>query len=486
MRKTKIVCTIGPASDNLEVMEKLIKAGMNVMRLNFSHGTHEDQQIKVDLLRQLNKKLGTSVAYMLDTKGPEIRTGIYEDGKKHEIKKGQKITLTVRDVKNTDEVIALSYKGLANDVKAGDHILVADGLVDFVIDQVEGPDMKCSALNNGTLGNQKNVNVPGVKLNIESMTEKDRSDLKFAVDNDLDYISASFIRKPQDVIDIKNYLKSLGNEDIKIISKIENQEGIDNFDEILKVTDGVMVARGDLGVGVDCALVPVYQKMMIRKTVAAGKPVITATQMLESMQVNPRPTRAEASDVANAVFDGTSCVMLSGESAQGAYPVESVTIMERIARYAEDSIDYWKRFKKKNIEKLTNFGKVDINNEKDFEKESSFAVCCSALFSNANAIVVISETSDRPSILASFKPACPIFVITSNEKTQRQMSMESGVYAILLPKAEDFDTTLKNGIDELKKQGLLKSGDTVVLSGKYTDDNTSYIKSEATGAILKI
>lgn len=487
MRKTKIVATIGPASEDSKILEQLIKAGMNVMRLNFSHGTHEEHLRKVKTLRMLNEKLGTSIAFMLDTKGPEIRTGLYDDGKKHQLTKGEKITLTTRDVPCTDKVISLSYHDLHKDVKVGDHILVCDGLLDFQIDKINGTEMECTILNDGLLGDQKNVNVPGVKLNMPAMTDKDKSDLKFAVENDFDYISASFIRKPQDIIEMKNYLKSLGSENIKIISKIENQEGIDNFDEILKVTDGIMVARGDLGVGVEMALVPIYQKMMIKKTVAAGKSVITATQMLESMQQNPRPTRAEVSDVANAVYDGTSCVMLSGESAQGDYPLESVATMEKIVRYTENSIDYLKRFKKNNIDKLSEFGKVTISNERDFKKESNFAVCCSAIFSNADAIIAISEHGETPQILSSLRPACPIFVITANEKTYRQMSLEFGVKAVYIPNVHDFNKILDAGINELKNEGLLKDGNTVVISGKYSNsDKTSYLKSEATGSIIKI
>ena len=485
MRRTKIVATIGPASEDPKVLEQLIKAGMNVMRLNFSHGTHEEHLRKVNVLRMLNEKLGTSVAFMLDTKGPEIRTGLYEDGKKHQITKGQKLTLTVRDVPCDDNTISLSYKGLPGDVFVGGHILVQDGLLDFLIDEIDGQDIKCTAQNNGLLGDQKNVNLPGTKINLAAMTEKDKSDLKFAVDNGFDFISASFIRKAQDVIDIKNYLKSLGGENIKIISKIESQEGIDNFDEILKVTDGIMVARGDLGVGVDMALVPIYQKMMIKKTIAAGKSVITATQMLESMQENPRPTRAEVSDVANAVYDETSCVMLSGESAQGNYPLESVATMEKIARTTETDVNYWKRFKERNIERLTNLGKAS-DSESEFKKDANFAVCCSALFSNATAIVVVTEHGETPKIISSFRPACPIFVITANEQTHRQMSLEFGVKSVYIPNVHDFDKILNAGIDELKKEDLLKSGDTVVLSGKYPTDDKSYLKSEATGAIITV
>ena len=350
MKKTKIICTIGPASESPEVLEQLIKAGMNVMRLNFSHGDHAEHLEKVKTLRALNEKLGTNVAFMLDTKGPEIRTGSFGTDQKTTMsfEKGDKITLTTRDVEGTKDLLSISYKGLPNDVEVGGHILIDDGLVDLVIDKIDGTEIECTLQNAATLKGRRGVNVPGAKLQLAAMTEKDKDDLKFAVENDFDFIAASFIRKAQDVIDMKEYLKSLGNTDIKIISKIENQEGLDNFDEILKVTDGIMVARGDLGVEIPEEAVPAAQKMMIRKTVEAGKTVITATQMLESMQKNPRPTRAEVSDVANAVYDGSSCVMLSGESAQGEYPINAVAAMNKIVIAAENDISYWKRFKKKN------------------------------------------------------------------------------------------------------------------------------------------
>ena len=311
-----------------EVLEQLIKAGMNVMRLNFSHGDHEEHLAKVNTLRKINKKLGTNVAFMLDTKGPEIRTGSFGDDQKTKVsfEIGDKITLTTRNVEGSKDLLSVDYAGLPQDVEVGGHILIDDGLIDLIIDEISDTEIKCTFLNSGTLKGRRGVNLPNAKLQLPAMTEKDKSDLKFAVENDFDFIAASFIRKAQDIIDMKDYLKSLGNDKIKIIAKIENQEGLDNFDEILKVTDGVMVARGDLGVEIPEELVPAAQKMMIKKTVAAGKPVITATQMLESMQKNPRPTRAEVSDVANAVYDGTSAVMLSGESAQGDYPVNAVKI----------------------------------------------------------------------------------------------------------------------------------------------------------------
>ena len=469
MKKTKIICTIGPASESPEVLEQLIKAGMNVMRLNFSHGDHAEHLEKVKTLRALNEKLGTNVAFMLDTKGPEIRTGSFGTDQKTTMsfEKGDKITLTTRDVEGTKDLLSISYKGLPNDVEVGGHILIDDA---------------------ATLKGRRGVNVPGAKLQLAAMTEKDKDDLKFAVENDFDFIAASFIRKAQDVIDMKEYLKSLGNTDIKIISKIENQEGLDNFDEILKVTDGIMVARGDLGVEIPEEAVPAAQKMMIRKTVEAGKTVITATQMLESMQKNPRPTRAEVSDVANAVYDGSSCVMLSGESAQGEYPINAVAAMNKIVIAAENDISYWKRFKKKNIEKLTTYKREDLSSDLAFKKQSNFAVCCSAMFANADAIIAVSEHGNTPALLSSFKPACPIYVITANPKTYRQMAILSNVTAILIPNEYNFEKILTKGIKELKDKGLLKENDTVVLSGGLSsaDLKDHVLATQATGAIIRI
>lgn len=487
MRKTKIVATIGPASQSPEVLEQLIKAGINVMRLNFSHGDHEEQLGKVKTLRMLNEKLGTSVAFLLDTKGPEIRTGSFEDGKKHEFKAGQKITVIPGNVPCTDDVISLSYVDLVKDVKVGGHILISDGLLDLVIDKILDNKLECTVQNTGIIGDKKNANLPGANVNLEAITQKDIADIKFAVEHNLDYIAASFIRKPQDVIEIKNLLKELGGENIKIISKIENQQGIDNFDEILKVSDGIMVARGDLGSEIDIATLPVVQKMMIKKTIAIGKPVITATQMLESMQKNPRPTRAEVSDVANAVYDGTSAIMLSGESAQGDYPVNCVQIMDKIAKFAENSIDYWGRFKKNNVGKLSSFINIDDSDPRKFKKEVNFSVCCSAIFSEAKAIIAVSEHGETPSILSSFKPGCPIYVITANEKTCRQMSLEFGIQTIYIPNVYNFDEILKQGISVLKADGLLAEGDTVVLSGGFPRNNSEdYLTTSATGTIVKI
>ena len=485
MKKTKIVCTMGPNTNDREMMRKLIQNGMNVARFNFSHGDHEEHLAKVKTLRAINEKLGTNIAFMLDTKGPEIRTGSFgtDQKTKMDFTKGDKITLTTRDVEGSKELLSVTYAGLPNDVEVGGHILIDDGLVDLLIDEIDGTEIKCTFQNSATLKGKRGVNVPGAKLQLNAMTEKDKSDLRFAVENGFDFIAASFIRKPQDVIEMRDYLNSVGKNNIKIISKIENQEGLDNFDEILKVTDGVMVARGDLGVEIPEELVPAAQKMMIKKTVEAGKTVITATQMLESMQHNPRPTRAEVSDVANAVYDGSSCVMLSGESAQGDYPVKAVESMARIVEATEKDICYWGRFKKKNIEKLA-LSKKDNASEDTFTKQANFSVCCSAMFSNADAIVAVSETGKTGTMLSSLRPACPIYLITANEQTYRQMAVEQNVYPILVSGEKDFSSLLAKGIESLKEKGLLKKDDTVVLSNGFKANELE--KVQGTGTILKI
>ena len=483
MKKTKIVCTIGPASETAEVLEELIKSGMNVMRLNFSHGDHSEHLAKVETLRAVNKKLGTNVGFMLDTKGPEIRTGSFgtDQNIRMEFTKGDKITLTTKQVEGTKDLLSISYEGLPNDVEVGGHILIDDGLVDLLIDEIDGTEIKCTFQNSATLKGRRGVNVPGAKLKLAAMTEKDKADLKFAVENDFDFVAASFIRKAQDVIDMKEYLNSVGPNKIKIISKIENQEGLDNFDEILKVTDGIMVARGDLGVEIPEENVPACQKMMIKKTTAAGKLVITATQMLETMQKNPRPTRAEVSDVANAVYDGTSATMLSGESAQGDYPIEAVKTMNKIIEATEANIDYWGRFKRKNIEKLAKLDKTNIEDSNEFKRQANFSVCCSAMFANADAIIAVSEDGATPSILSSYRTACPIYLITTDEKMARQVAPEFGVFPVLVEKDDSTEKLAHKGIDILKEKGLLKDNDTVILSGGLN----SYITS-VTGTIIRV
>lgn len=493
MRKTKIVATIGPASESEEMLLKLIDAGMNVVRMNFSHGSHEEHLKKIERIKKINKEHKTDVAIMLDTKGPEIRLGEFRDGEVSLVE-GEYITLTTDECEGTKDLVHVTYKNIINDVKPGTHVLLNDGLIDLVVERIIKNDVICKILNSASIKSRRGVNIPGVKLSLPALTEQDKADIKFGVENDVDYIAASFVRKAADVKEIKEYLRSLGGEKIKVISKIENQEGIENFDEILVESDGIMVARGDMGVEMPLETIPENQKVMIKKAYRAGKPVITATQMLESMIHNPRPTRAEVSDVANAIYDSSSAIMLSGETAMGDYPVECIKMMDDIATTIESSIKYWNRFKKRNIEMFTPYIEAEdklLPGEDElthYKRKVNFSVCSSAMFSGAKAVILVSENGKTPSILSGFRPACPIFVITASEKTYRQFSLEWGVYAIHVPDVYDFDEIISKGINILKEEGKLSSGDTIVISGGYNREvNTeNYLSNQALGAIIRI
>ena len=463
MKKTKIVCTIGPASETAEMLEKLILNGLNVVRMNFSHGDHAEQLNKVQITKALNEKLGTNVALLLDTKGPEIRLGEFPDGKVM-LEVGQTFILTADEVPGNKEMASVSYKELPQDVKPGDHILIDDGLVDCLIEKVEGNNIITKVLNAGRIGTKKGVNVPGVYLQIPALTEKDISDVKFAAENDLDYIAASFIRKPADVLAIRNILKEAGNTNIKIISKIENQEGIDNFDAILEVSDGIMVARGDLGTELPMEELPSIQKMMIKKCRAAGKLVITATQMLESMINNPRPTRAEVSDVANAIYDGTSAIMLSGETAYGDYPLECVQTMNKIANRTEEDINYWSRFVRNNTEILAKDEEF-VANEDNYGRQVAFSICNNAMFADAKAIITVLKDIKTASNLSSFRPKCPIYAIVNDKHLARATAAEFGVFPIVVENEEDSDILMEKGLEQIISKELLTKGDTVVIAG---------------------
>ena len=339
IKRTKIVCTLGPASETEEILRDLINNGLNVCRMNFSHGSHEEHKIRMDLVKKVREELGQPTAILLDTKGPEIRTGNFELPEVL-LEEGQTFTITMKDVMGNKEMCTVSYKGLVHDVKVGDTILIDDGLVGLTVKEINGDDIVCEVQNSGIVKNHKGVNVPGVKVNLPAITEKDRSDIEFGIEQGIDFIAASFVRKVSDVLAIREILEENNATDIKIISKIENQEGVDNIDSIIEASDGIMVARGDLGVEIPMEKLPAVQKMIIEKCNIAGKPVITATQMLDSMIRNPRPTRAEVSDVANAIYDGTDAIMLSGESANGDWPVEAVQTMAKIAIEAEKQLDY--------------------------------------------------------------------------------------------------------------------------------------------------
>ena len=475
MRKTKIICTLGPASENKEVLTKMILSGMNTARFNFSHGNGESQEHKVKLVKEIREELNLPVALLLDTKGPEIRIGKFENDKIM-LNSGDEFTLYNDDVLGTNKGVSVSYKELYNDIQIGGTILIDDGLIKLEVVSINNKDITCKVINGGPLSNNKSVNVPDLKLNLPSLTQKDIDDIKYGVSREFDYIAASFVRKVDDVLAVRKVLEECNDTHIKIISKIENREGIDNFDEILAVSDGIMVARGDLGVEVDMEEVPVLQKAMIKKTYAAGKIVITATQMLESMIHNPAPTRAEVSDVANAIYDGTSAIMLSGESAVGINPVECVKVMDRIARKVESSIKYWKRFQNRE------------NNYENLEFIADHAMCETAMNTKAEAIICYTKTADTPGIISSFKPKCPIYAVTKSENKFNQMALFFGTTPKLYKGTEDTtQSIIIDSLNKLKEEKELKDNDLVVVAGgKYIYDKYPSEINKSIGGIYKI
>ncbi len=453
LRKTKIVCTIGPASEKPEVLTKMIQAGLNVARLNFSHGDYSEHQVRIDLVRKLAKEQNVSVSVALDTKGPEIRCGLFKDGKVI-LKEGNTFTFTPDDIEGTEAGCSISHKELYKWVQPGVQILVNDGLIGMSVTEVKGKDIVCKIENGGDLSNRKSVNVPGVSIPMPFLSEKDRSDIAFAVKNNLDYVFASFTRSAEDIMQMRNYMKELGNTKIQIIAKIENHEGIQNFDSILKASDGIMVARGDLGVEIPLEDVPVQQRVMIRKAKENGKIVITATQMLESMIKNPRPTRAEASDVANAVFQGTSAVMLSGESAAGNYPVQAVEVMSKVALSAEKSIDFWEKFK----------SKKDSGDLEEVGMAIGHAACDIAASLNAKAILVMTKTGYTARAISRYRPECPIVARVYDEQVMNQLSLVWGVYPIMAEECTDVRKNLTDTVDKAVAAGVVRSGDLVVIA----------------------
>ena len=454
LRKTNIVCTIGPAVENR--MDELMKAGMSIARINFSHGDFEEQKDKIERFFEIRKELGLPVSIMLDTKGPEIRTGVLETGnEKVTIEEGQEFTFVNDDIIGNNTKTSISYKELYKDVKVGGTLLVDDGALEFEITEIKGKDIVCKALNTGRLGSRKTMNVPGVKVDLPALTQKDIDDITEGIKRGFDYIAASFVRKASDVIALRNLLDSNGGERVKIISKIENQEGIDNFEEILELSDGIMVARGDMGVEIPMEQVPIVQKRFIKRCNQVGKPVITATQMLESMTSNPRPTRAEVSDVANAVYDTTGAIMLSGECAMGKYPVECVQAMSKISKAIEADTNYWKRFNK-------NATSADFN---DIESHVAYTTCVTAQNMKAAGIVAYTHKGDSVRKLAGFGAGCPIFAITDDEKTFNQLSVSFNVVPVLVMGEKTIEDTLCKGIEKIKADELVEAGDVLVISG---------------------
>ena len=450
MKKTKIVCTIGPKTESKEVLKQLLEAGMNVMRLNFSHGDYEEHGRRISNLREVMAETGMRAAILLDTKGPEIRTIKLEGGNDVSLVAGQEFTFTTdRTVIGNNKIVAVTYEGFASDLKAGDTVLVDDGLIAMEVKEVSGNEVKCIVKNNGDLGENKGINLPNVSVNLPALAEKDINDLKFGCEQGIDFVAASFIRKAEDVLAVRKVLCENGGENVKIISKIENQEGLNNFDEILEVTDGVMVARGDLGVEIPVEEVPFAQKMMIEKCNEAGKPVITATQMLDSMIKNPRPTRAEANDVANAIIDGTDAVMLSGETAKGKYPVEAVKVMARIAEKTDPLI----------------YTNVEFDNEEATITEAvAKGTVDVAEALEAKLIVVGTGTGRAAKSLRKYFPTARILALTNSQTTANQLLLSRGVLSVVAEKPETLDCFFKQAEAEAVKTGLVKSGDIIVVT----------------------
>ncbi|EHJ08680.1 pyruvate kinase [Staphylococcus simiae] len=453
MRKTKIVCTIGPASESEEMIEKLINAGMNVARLNFSHGSHEEHKGRIDTIRKVAKRLGKTVAILLDTKGPEIRTHNMKNGV-IELERGNEVIVSMNEVEGTPDMFSVTYENLINDVQVGSYILLDDGLIELQVKDIDKAkkEVKCDILNSGELKNKKGVNLPGVSVSLPGITDKDADDIRFGIKENVDFIAASFVRRPSDVLEIRELLEEK-NANIQIFPKIENQEGIDNIAEILEVSDGLMVARGDMGVEIPPEKVPMVQKDLIRQCNKLGKPVITATQMLDSMQRNPRATRAEASDVANAIYDGTDAVMLSGETAAGLYPEEAVKTMRNIAISAEAAQDY-----KKLLSDRTKLVDTSLVNA------IGISVAHTALNLNVKAIVAATESGSTARTISKYRPHSDIIAVTPNEETARQCSIVWGVQPVVKKGRKSTDALLNNAVATAVETGRVSNGDLIIIT----------------------
>ena len=452
MRKIKIICTIGPASENEETLTRMCRSGMNVARLNFSHGTHDEHQKKFDIVKLVREKLGLPITIMLDTKGPEYRIGTFKDGK-ITLKEGDEFTFTTEDVEGDQTRVSVSYKKLIDDLNTGDKILLNNGLVIFEVVSLEGKNAKCKVVVGGELSNRKSMNFPNKTMTQEYLSELDKSDLLFGIKNGIDFVAASFISCEADIRAVREFLDENGGQDIDIIAKIENRAGVNNIDEICKVADGIMVARGDLGVEIPFVEVPAVQKHLIKKCRLLGKRVITATEMLESMIHNPRPTRAEISDVANAVYDGSSAIMLSGETAVGAYPAESVRYMAEIAEFTESGINYTDRFQNTSFKIKSNADAV------------SHATCAMAIDVNAKCIVVNSVSGLTARMVSRFR--CPVDIIglTTNEKAWRKLNMSWGVLPVMAERFDSNEVMFYNALRQAKTSLRLAPGDNVVMTG---------------------
>lgn len=452
MTKTKIICTLGPATDQPGILDALIQEGMSVARFNFSHGTYEEHEKRLNALKEARTKYQKPIAALLDTKGPEIRVKSFKAGKV-ELKSEQTFRLCYGDVEGNEDQVTITCKELYKDVSVGKRILLDDGLIEMQVEAIEGKDIVCRVVNGGIVSNNKGVNVPDVHLSLPYVSEKDRNDILFGIAKDFDFVAASFVRRADDVRQIRKILVDNGGKNIEIISKIENREGVDNIDEIIEVSDGIMIARGDMGVEIASEEVPVIQKMIIKKVYEAGKKVITATQMLDSMMKNPRPTRAETTDVANAIYDGTSAIMLSGETAAGRYPVEALQTMMRIATRTEQDIDYRKRF----------FG-YDHKASTNITDAICHATCTTAHDLNASAILTVTKTGTSARMISRYRPGCQIIGCTIDEKVGRQLNLSWGVRPLLIMEENDVIELFNHSVNNARDYGFLHPGELVVIT----------------------
>lgn len=474
MRKTKIVCTIGPASDSLEVIKELIKAGMDVARLNFSHGTHEEHKARLLKLRLAAEELGRTLAIMLDTKGPEIRIGLLKGGKVT-LREGARVILTTEEVEGDENRISVTYKGLPRSVRPGNTILLNDGMIGLKVTETKEAEVVCEVTFGGELTNRKGVNIPGVPLDLPAVTEQDVADINFGIDYEVDFIAASFVRRATDVLAVRRLLEAR-DADIYIIAKIENEEGVKNLDEIIRVSDGIMVARGDLGVEIPAEEVPLIQKKIIERCNRVGKPVVTATQMLESMICNPRPTRAEASDVANAILDGTDAIMLSGETAAGKYPIEAVRVMARIAGRAERALDYEQLLQKK-----------AITAPRTVTDAISHATCTTAQDLGAAAIITSTRSGFTARMVSKYRPYAPIIAASPSEKVRRKLCLVWGVQSLGVALTTSTDEMVKEAVDTGLAEDLIKCGDLIVITAGVpagVPGTTNLLKVHIVGEVL--
>lgn len=477
MRKTKIVCTLGPSSADEKTIRQLILSGMNVARLNFSHGTGADQKPYADTVKKLREELDLPVALLLDTKGPEIR--VREFGKKSvTLKTGDRFTLTTRDVVGDETIASVTFEHLPQEVRAGATILIDDGLIGLTVNSCTDTDILCTVANGGVISSHKGINVPGIRLSLPFISDKDKEDLAFAVAEEFDFIAASFTRCAQDIIEMRSELQRLGCNKIRIIAKIENADGVQNIDEIIRVSDGIMIARGDLGVEIPLEEIPIIQKKLIKKASGAGLQVITATQMLDSMIKNPRPTRAEATDVANAIYDGTSAIMLSGETAAGLYPVEAVKTMAKIAERTEHDINYIERFKKRDFYEYEH---------PNVTSAISHATCMTAYDLGAVAIITVTKSGRTARMISKYRPEYPIISGTTDPMVLRQMNLSWGVVPILVEEKDNTDELFNHVVETARRRGLVKDGDLVVITAGMplgVSGTTNLLKVQLVGDVL--